>query len=449
MADQPHILVVEDDKVARDNLVHILARDAYRIDTANGGIEALKQLKKENYDLVLTDLRMEKVDGLEVLRRAKELLPDCEVIMITGFATVNSAISTMKHGAFHYVAKPYKIDEVRALVAQALEKKRLKDQVRDLRHDLRAERGIPFIVGKNHAVQDLVKMIRRIALSDCNVLILGETGTGKELFARAVHHASPRAERRFLAFNCGAFTEELLANELFGHEKDAFTGATSAKKGLLEAADGGTVLLDEIGDMPPPMQVKLLRVIEDRLVFRVGGTDPVSLDIRIVAATNRDLKKRVEEGRFRSDLYYRLNVMSLVIPPLAGRKDDIPLLAHHFVEKFAGQQGKNITGIDDDMMEILSNYPFPGNVRELENVIERAVALAVGDTLSAQDLPDDLKMAHFRTIRAGVKGLVPLAEMEMEYIDWVLSQTGDNKSRAAKVLGIDRASLWRKLKKSR
>ncbi len=448
MAGRPHILVVDDDEIARDNLVHILARGEYEIDTAGGGIEALAWLRHKSYDLVLTDLKMEKVDGMEVLRHVKEHHPECEVIMITGYATVNSAIDTMKQGAFHYVAKPYKIEEVRALVVQALEKKQLRSEVRELRRELNAERGVPFILGKNREMRELTRMIARIGPADCSVLILGETGTGKELVARAVHHTSGRADRRFVAFNCGAFTEELLTNELFGHEKDAFTGATSTKIGLFEAADGGTVFLDEIGDTPLSMQIKLLRVIEEKSVLRVGGTEPIPIDVRIVAATNKDLKKLADDKRFRPDLYYRLNVVSLSIPALAERKDDIPLLAHHFVGKFAGQQGKKIAGIADGMMDVLLDYPFPGNVRELENIIERAVTLATGDVLTAQDLPDDLKIGHFRTIRRRSKGLVSLEEIETEYIQWVLSQTGGNRGSAAQILGIDRTSLWRKLKKN-
>ncbi len=352
----------------------------------------------------------------------------------------------MKHGAFHYLARPYGIEEARALVTQALAKKK---QVTEPRHELKAERGIPFILGKNREIRDLIEMIGRIGPADCNVLIFGETGTGKELAARAVHHASRRAGRRFVAFNCGAFTEDLLANELFGHEKGAFTGATSTKAGLFEAADGGTIFLDEIGDTPLSMQIKLLRVIEEKSLLRVGGTEPIPVDARVVAATNKDLKKLADDGKFRPDLYYRLNVVGLTIPPLADRKDDIPLLAHNFVEKFAGRQGKNVAGIDDGMMDILLDYPFPGNVRELENIIERAVTLATGQILTAQDLPDELKIAHFRTIRRRSRSFVSLREIEREYIQWVLSQTGGNKSRAARILGIDRASLWRKLKKSR
>jgi DNA-binding NtrC family response regulator len=447
MARRPRILIVEDDQLARDNLVHILTRGEYEIDAAASGMEALRRLDRKTYDLVLTDFRMERMDGMEILSKVKERHPDTEVIMITAYATVDSAIAAMKKGAFHYLSKPYSIDEARALVAQALEKKRLKDEVKELRQDLRLREGIPPIIGKNQKIQELIRTVRRIAPADCNVMIFGDTGTGKELFARAVHRASARSDRRFLALNCGAFTEELLANELFGHEKDAFTGASSAKEGLLEAADGGTLFLDEIGDMPASMQVKLLRVIQEKMVLRLGGTRPTPVDVRIVAATNKDLKRLVDEGRFRSDLYFRLNVVSLQIPSLAERKDDIPLLAHYFVKKYCEQQGKAIRGISEEMMEILLSYPFPGNVRELENLIERAVTLAVGENLEARDLPEDLRIVRFRAIRPGSGSFPTLEDTEREYIRWVLSQTDGNKTKAAEILGIDRVSLWRKLKK--
>jgi DNA-binding NtrC family response regulator len=446
MARKASILIVEDDELALKNLVHILSKGDYQVEGVGSGVEALRRIESRGYDVVLTDLRMERVDGMDVLKRVKERTPDTEVIMITGYATVNSAIEAMKMGAFHYIPKPYKIEEVRAVVRQALEKKRLKDEVRALRRDLRAHRETP-LVGKNRKIQELMETVRRVAPTDCNVLIIGETGTGKELVARALHDLSPRAQKPFVAFNCGAFTEELLANELFGHEKDAFTGATSRKVGLFEAADGGTVFLDEIADMPPSMQVKLLRVIQEKVIFRVGGTEPVGVDVRIIAATNQDLKRLVDEGRFRSDLYYRLNVVTLHIPPLAERRDDIPLLANYFMKVYAEKLGKDIKGISEEMMAILMNYPFPGNVRELENIIERAVTLSNGEILDVGDLPEEMKMIHFRAIRRSSKGLPTLEETEKEYIRWVLSQTGGNKTKAAEILGIDRVSLWRKIKK--
>lgn len=446
MTKHPRILIVEDEDVARENLRYILSKEKYEIEAVGSGSQALELLRRYDYDLVLTDLRMENVDGMEVLSRTKAERPDTEVIMITGYATVDSAIEAMKRGAFHYVAKPYKIEEVRALVRQALEKKRLKDEVEELRRDLEARDGLGSIVGKSRAIQELMETMRQIAPTDCNVLIVGETGTGKELVARAIHQMSRRSRARFLALNCGAFTEELLANELFGHEKEAFTGAHTARPGLFEAAHGGTIFLDEIGDMPQAMQVRLLRVIQERAVMRVGGTVSIPVDVRVLAATNKDLKQLVEQGRFRSDLYFRLNVVALHVPPLSQRREDIPLLAHHFLRRFSSQQGKEIKGITEEMMGLLMNYPFPGNVRELENVIERAVALSKGPMLEAKDLPQEFTLFRFRALRSQSGGLPTLEEAERDYIRWVLEHTKWNRTRAAEILGIDRVSLWRKIK---
>jgi DNA-binding NtrC family response regulator len=449
MAAKQRLLVVEDDALARKNLQHILERGGeYQVTAASGGAEALDLLAKQEYDLVLTDLRMEKVDGMQVLETVRERHPQTEVIMLTAFASVDSAIEAMKLGAFHYIAKPYKIEEVRAQVAHALEKAQLQRELVQLKRDLMARDGVGSIVGKHPRIQELISTVAQIAPTDCNVLLMGETGTGKELFARALHHASNRAEKRFVAFNCAAFAEELLVSELFGHERGAFTGALATKEGLFEAADGGTVFLDEIGDMPLSMQVKLLRVIQEKVVTRVGGTEPIPVDVRLVAATNQDLKKLVDEGRFRSDLYYRLNVVCLELPPLREHRDDIPLLALHFLEKHAAKQMKEIAGISSPMMTALMRHDFPGNVRELENLIERAVTLSSGQELQAADLPDHLGRAGEGGEDNGAEDrLLTLEERERLYIRRVLEQTGGNKTRAAEILGIDRVSLWRKIKR--
>ncbi|RJX30535.1 MAG: sigma-54-dependent Fis family transcriptional regulator [Desulfarculus sp.] len=442
------LLIVEDDHLARRNLQHILERGGeYQVTAAGGGQEALDLLRHQEFDLVLTDLRMEKVDGMQVLAEAKRLQPDGEVIMLTAFASVDSAIEAMKRGAFHYIAKPYKIDEVRAQVAHALEKARLRQELARLKSEVRARDGVGSIVGQHPRIQELIRTVARIAPTDCNVLLVGETGTGKELFARALHQASPRGEGRFVAFNCAALSAELLVSELFGHEKGSFTGATATKTGLFEAADGGTIFLDEIGDMPAAMQVKLLRVIQEKAVTRVGGTEPLSVDVRIVAATNQDLKRLVEEGAFRSDLFYRLNVVCLELPPLREHGDDIPLLAQHFLQKHAQKQNKDIKGIAPEMLAALRRYRFPGNVRELENLIERAVTLGRGERLEPTDLPEEVQgQAETAPEEEGGRQAT-LEERECEYIKLVLSQTGGNKTRAAEILGIDRVSLWRKIKK--
>ena len=446
MARKPRILIVEDDPQARRNLHHILEKDGeYQVIAAAEGQEALDLAGTQEFDLVLTDLRMKKIDGMKVLTEIKKINPDTEVIILTAFASLDSAIEAMKQGAFHYLAKPYKIDEVRTQVTRALEKISLRRELRRLKEEVRARDGVRSIVGNHPLIQDLVRTVAQVAPTDCNVLLSGETGTGKELFARALHQASPRSEERFVAFNCAALSQELLVSELFGHEKGSFTGATATRPGLFEAADRGTVFLDEIGDMPLTMQVKLLRVIQEKVVTRVGSNEHIPVDVRIVAATNQDLKKQVQEGLFRSDLYYRLNVVCLELPPLRSHADDIPLLAAHFMEKHAAKQGKKFEPISREMMELLTAYPFPGNVRELENIMERAVTLGTGPRLEPADLPREVKDS------AGPGGgpdrWPSLEDREREYIEEVLGFTGGNKTRAAEILGIDRVSLWRKIKK--
>ena len=446
-APAARILVVEDEDIARRNLEHILKKEGYTVIAANSGAKALELLRHQDFDLVLTDLKMEKVDGMQVLAKSRELHPYTEVIMITGYATVDSAVETMKEGAYHYIAKPYKIDEIRQIVGQALMKRRLQLENLELKESLKKTQPVPFIVGKSKAIIQVLKTIQQISSSDTNVLILGESGTGKELAAKAIHHLSPRSEKRFVAFNCGSFSDELMANELFGHEKGAFTGAVQAKKGLLQAADGGTVFLDEIGDMPMSMQVKLLRVIQEKELLRVGGVDPFPVDVRFIAATHRDLQKDVQTGHFRQDLFYRLNVIALRLPPLAERADDIPLLVNHFLAQKRHGIKKEIDAIEPEAMDLLCRYSWPGNVRELENIIERAVALQNGPSIRVADLPDYIRHLSIETYRHHPSDVPTLEEQERRYIQWVLNRSEGNKTRAAKLMGIDRVSLWRKLKR--
>jgi DNA-binding NtrC family response regulator len=444
---QARILIVEDEFIARENLEHVLQKEGYQTVALDNGVKALKELEKTEFDLVMTDLRMQQVDGMQILERTRELYPDTEVIMITGYATVSSAVEAMQKGAYHYLAKPCKIDEVRILVRQALERRWLKQEVIELRQQIQTQKGIPQLIGKTPQMDALKNLIAQIAPTDCTVLILGETGTGKELVAKAIHHLSSRSDQRFLAINCGSFTEELLAHELFGHEKEAFTGARGVKKGLLEVATGGTIFLDEIAEMSLSMQVKLLRVLQDKTFFRIGGTTEIPVDIRVLAATNKDLKKEVERGTFRQDLYYRLDVITLEVSTLSERKDDILLLSQHFLEKFSRAQGKQVEKLSNEVMDILLSYAFPGNVRELENIIERAVTLALGSTVEVSHLPADLREQRFDIQRRPKSELHTLEENEQEYISWVLTQMNGNKTKAAEILGIDRVSLWRKLKR--
>lgn len=441
------ILVVDDERVALKNLEHVLKKEGYEVVGTESGPNALRLIAEQQFDVVLTDLRMEKVDGLQILKKCHELYPDTEVIMITGYATLESAVEAMKKGAFHYIAKPFKLDVVRNVVKEAIEKVGLKKENKQLREQIDNYQGKVKIITQDANMQRLLETARQIAPTDCSVLLTGESGTGKELFAKYIHLNSKRLEGPFFAMNCGAFTEELLSNELFGHEKGAFTGAITMKKGLIEMASEGTLFLDEITEMPPSMQVKLLRVIQEKEVLRVGGTEPLKVDVRFIAATNRDIQDAIKNGHFRQDLYFRLNVVSLHIPPLVERRDDIPLLSYYFLKKYAARMKKDITEISQDAMNVLMNYDLPGNVRELENIIERGVALTNGNTIEVAHLPEDLRELNIRTFRKKEGKIPSLEEQEMAYIKWVLNEAGGNKTLAAQILGIDRVSLWRKLKK--
>ena len=442
------ILLVEDEDLARKNLERILNKEGYSVVATGSGSKALDLLRDEEFDLVLTDLKMKNVDGMEILKASKSRAPQTEVIMITGYATVDSAVEAMKEGAYHYLAKPYKLEEVRKTVREALLKRELTLENRALKTAL-AEKGPRHteIIGYSQAIASALSRMKQIAPTETNVLLLGESGTGKELFARAIHESSQRRDNRFVAFNCGSFTEELMANELFGHEKGSYTGAHSTKKGLLEVAAGGTVFLDEVGDMPLSMQIKLLRVIQEREVLRIGGVNAVAVNVRFVAATHRDLKREVEAGRFRQDLYYRLNVITLRLPPLTEREGDIPLLVNHFLARKMKELNKEITEIDPKAMEVLEAYSWPGNVRELENVIERSVALTQGEVIKPEVLPEYIRSLSVETFRKHWSSIPTLEEQEIEYIRWVLKQCRGNKSKAAQIMGIDRVSLWRKMKR--
>ncbi len=440
------LLLVEDEKVALKNLEHVMKKEGYEVVSTSSGTNALKLLESQEFDIILTDLKMEKVDGMEVLERARKLYPDTEVVMITAYATIPSAVEIMKKGAYDYIAKPFKLDEVRKVVKDALEKVRLKKENAQLREQIQKYEGKVKIITQDPTMQKLLDTARQIAPTDCNVMITGESGTGKELFARYLHFSSARADGPFFAINCGAFNEELLSNELFGHEKGAFTGANSSKKGLIEMASGGTLFLDEITEMDPTMQVKLLRVIQEKEMLRLGATAPVKVDVRFVAATNRDVREAVSSGRFRQDLFFRLNVVSLKIPPLSDRKEDVPLLTYYFLKKYSALMKKPVTEVSEEVLNTLMNYDFPGNVRELENIIERGVALCNGKTIEVAHLPEDLRELSIKTFRRKEGRIPTLQEQEMSYIKWVLREVGGNKTLAAEILGIDRVSLWRKLK---
>ncbi len=442
------ILVVDDEAIARENLAYVLRKEGHTVVCAQDGAAALQALAQAAFDLVMTDLRMQHVDGLQVLAAVKKQQPSAEVIVITGYATVDTAVTAMRAGAFFYVSKPYQIEEVRILVQQALEKRSLRRTVNELKSQIKERTPAPTLIGSSPKIEALKESIRQIAVADCAVVILGETGTGKELVARTIHHLSPRANQRFLAVNCGAFNEELLSNELFGHEREAFTGARGVKKGLFETVQGGTILLDEIADMPLAMQVKLLRVLQEKSLMRVGGTEEIPVDLRVLAATNKDLRLQVEKGLFRHDLYFRLSVMTVIVPPLSERREDIPMLAKHFLRKYSGNRSVPVEEIDPAALEILMEYEFPGNVRELENIMERAAAVTRGPSIEVQDLPPDLQQRQILLSRGKrFQEYLTLEENEREYIAWILKQVNHNKTRAAEILGIDRVSLWRKLRR--
>ena len=423
-----------------------MRREGYSVVTQSSGEKARELVSRQVFDVVLTDLLLDGIDGLEIMTQARLRDPETEVIIITGHGSLDTAIEATKKGAFHYLQKPIRPDDVRSIVRQAVEKRKLARRVRDLEQKM--ETDLPAIIGNSPAITAIKKLIRRIEGSDANVLITGESGTGKELAARSIHQTSRRKNNRFLAFNCASLTEELLANELFGHEKDAFTGATKTRPGLLESADGGTVFFDEVGDMSTAMQAKLLRAVQEKELLRVGATQTIPVDIRIIAATNKDLKNLCAAGIFRQDLYFRLNVISMRLPSLSERMEDIPLLASFFLKRSAMQAGKKIDGFSDEALGLLTRYPYPGNIRELENIIERATALAKGKRIETADLPPDLKEFNAFTYLRAAGGMKTLGDVEQEYIEWVLAQVSHNKSEAAKILGIDRVSLYRKLKRS-
>ena len=442
------ILIIDDEAIALSNLTHVLQRENYQVTACKHGEAGLAALKELDFDLVLTDLKMPGIDGMEVLREVRANHPDVPVIMITGHATLDSAVEAMKAGAYHYLAKPFRLAEAREVVRAALDLRRVKRENNNLRLRIEQLENQRTLITQDLGMQRLLETARQIASSDCSVVIHGESGTGKELLSRYIHQHSRRAQGPFIAFNCGALSEDLAASELFGYEKGAFTGAQARKIGLFEAANGGTLFLDEVAELPMPIQVKLLRVLQEREVLRVGAVEPAKLDVRVLAASNRDLKDAVESGRMRNDLYFRLNVVTLTLPPLRERRDDIPLLAYYLLRKFAALMDREMREITPEAMEQLVEYDYPGNVRELSNFIERGVALAQGDILDAEHLPQHLGKLTVRVFTPALAATATTLEaQEKEHILHALNLANGNRSEASRMLGIDRVSLWRKLKK--
>lgn len=447
--DKSKILVVEDEKNMREILSILLEEEGYEVVTAPNGAVGIEQIKNDIYDLIITDIKMPGYNGFDVLKVAREVSPESLVIMITAFGTTESAVEAMKLGAYDYIHKPFKIDEIRLVVKNALEKKRLRSEVSILREKIKTTFELGNIFYRNSKIQELLRILPKIAESNSNVLITGESGTGKEFFATALHNLSPRKENNFVAINCASLPEGLLESELFGHMKGAFTGAVSNKQGLFEIANRGTLFLDEIGDMPLSLQAKLLRVIENGTFRRVGGTEDIKVDVRIIAATNKNLQDEIGSGRFREDLFYRLNVIPIHLPPLRERREDIPLLIDYFLKKFSKTPKK----VSPGAMKVLMNCPWKGNIRELENAIERIVLMTDQEEITVSDIPEDIislpteSTALPMLTENGVELDRIIEEIEKRYIREALRLSKGNKTEAAKLLNITFRSLRHRLYK--
>ena len=451
-----NILIVDDEGQNRDYLSEILSEEDYNVSTASNGRDAIARLSQDLFHVVLTDLKMPEVDGLGVIRHLVENHINCIGILFTGYGSVKTAVDAMKLGAFDYITKPFKADEIKVVVKKALDHLALQEENTYLKQQLKAKYKFENIIGSSDRMQKVFSLIDKVSGTDSTVLVLGESGTGKELVAKALHYNSPRAQNPFVPVNCGAIPEELLESELFGHEKGAFTGAFRTRIGRFELANGGSIFLDEISEMSPNLQVKLLRVIQEREFERVGGVKSIRTDVRIIAATNRDLEEEVAQGRFREDLYYRLNVIPLNLPPLRERRDDIPLLVKHFMDKYGREKNSRITGFSRRAMNLLAHYRWPGNVRELENLVERVLVLCDGTEVDTADLPERIAAGTPRTSEVvplidlpetGIDLSTAVSEFEKAIIMQALTRSNWVKNRAAKLLHVNRTTLVEKIKK--
>jgi DNA-binding NtrC family response regulator len=449
------ILIAEDNKLNRENLLELLTISGYEVKAAENGKEAMDALVEEKFDLVITDLKMPQADGLELLKFAKEMNPESVVIMVTGYGTVNSAVEAMKFGAFDYIIKPLKDDIVKLTVARALSYVRLKEENTALKSHLKDKYDFGKMIGYSDTMKKVFESIGKVSSSDSTILIHGESGTGKELVARAIHFNSDRKNQQLIPVNCGAIPEELLESELFGHEKGAFTGAIRTRIGRFELAQGGTIFLDEIGDMSPALQVKMLRVIQEKEFERIGGVKTIHVDVRIIAASNQNLDKAVSEKRFREDLFYRINVIPIHLPPLRERGPDIAILANHFLRKFNKLKKKNLLRISSEAMSFFLRYPWPGNVRELENLMEMLVVMKDGGDIEASDLPPKLLNQKMGDIPCGYMELPDeglnfnemVSQFEKDMLLQALRKSEGVKNRAAKLLHLNRTTLVEKLKR--
>jgi len=444
------ILVVDDEVQIREMLRNNLTQmGGFPVEVAAGGVEALEKIEKDVFDLVLTDLKMPEMGGMDLLKALKATRPEIMVIIMTAFGSIETAVEAMRTGADDYITKPIDFNELLIHLSKAQKESLLLRENRFLRMEVRKKFEYSSIVGKSRKILEVFSLIEKVAPSSSTVILYGGSGTGKELVAKAIHYHGPRAHKPFIPFNCGAIPESLVESELFGHTKGAFTGAIQAKRGLFEEADGGTIFLDEISTLPPSAQVKLLRVLQEREVMRVGSTDRTKIDVRVIAATNENLEANMKLGKFREDLFYRLQVFPIVLPDLKDRSEDIPLLAYHFLDIYTKVTQKALKGISKDAMNFLLEYHWPGNVRELENVIERAVIMADQEYLTPQDLPDYLREEFTNLIKRGVKARKSLEEIKEEYISQILQETGGNKRVAAEILRVNPRTLYRFEKKGR
>jgi DNA-binding NtrC family response regulator len=440
------ILVIDDEKSILDLLSVVFKKEGYIVETSLSAKTALELIDKEEFDLILTDIKLPQMSGMKILKYVKEKYPAMPVVMITAYGTIKQAIEALKMGAMDYIVKPFNMEELKIIVAQGLENRRIQQENVLLKKDLEEKYGMNNMVGKSKKMLEIYNLIEKIAVTDSTVLISGESGTGKEIAARAIHFHSRRRERPFVSINCGALPENLLESELFGHVKGSFTGAIVNKKGMFETAEKGTLFLDEVGEMSPWTQVKLLRTLQDRKVRRVGGTEEFPIDVRIIGATNQDLKKRIEEGKFREDLFYRLNVISLELPPLRNRKEDIPLLVSHFLSKYCDKMGRDMKRMAPRVMKVFESYSWPGNVRELENAIERIIAIEERETITESSLPEELispqrEQDRSYEVKPGFDLNVTLDDISRNFVQQALRRTNGNLKETATLLGINYRSL--------
>jgi len=446
--ENARIMVIDDEESMCRFMQIMLQKEGYDVTSTVSSKEALEEMKSKDYDLVIADLMMPEMNGLELLSRAKSIHPDINFIVMTAYASVDTAIEALKKGAFDYITKPFKVDEIKIAIKKSLTQKRITEENVNLKRQLKKEYGLQSLIGNSPEMFQLKKLVERIADTDSTVLIRGESGTGKELVVKAIHQLSSRAGKPFVTINCATLPEALLESELFGHVKGSFTGAIKDKDGLFKVADGGIFFMDEIGVTSPAIQVKLLRVLEERQFTPVGGTKPVEVDVRLITATNANLEEEVKLGNFRSDLYYRLNVIPIYIPPLRERKGDTELLIKFFIKKYCDKLGIEEKEITQNTLELLTSYSWPGNVRELENTIERAVILSSGKTIDLNSLPQNVvENKPLGLVQSSQPELPTLESIEKAYIFWILSQTGWQKTKASQILGIDASTLYRKIER--